>query len=194
MCPESLSFILGPPVTNGEIKVIRRILIALTGREADRAVLARVPQLAAQIGASITLLQVIPIADDGGESLGRQFQIEIGSSGWRRKNQADELLPRLAAQLQREGLQAETAVVVSTLSEADAIVRFAAEHGHDLIAMACDDRSWFRRWIAGSPGEAVTRKATVPTRRVGSGARRVPAAQTAPQEHPVMALFGSASL
>jgi nucleotide-binding universal stress UspA family protein len=174
--------------------VIRRILIALTGRDADEAVLAHAPQLAAQIGASITLLQVIPIADDGGESLGRQFQIETGSSGWRRKNRADELLPRLAAQLQREGLQVETAVVVSILSEADAIVRYAAEHGHDLIAMACDDRPWFRRWISGSPGDTVMRKATVPTLLVGNEARQVPAARTAPQEHPVMALFGSASL
>jgi nucleotide-binding universal stress UspA family protein len=174
--------------------VIRRILIALTGRETDKAVLAHAPRLAAQIGASITLLQVIPIADDGGEGLGRQFQIEIGSSGWRRKNRADELLPRLAAQLQRDGLEVETAVVVSTLSEADAIVHFAAKHGHDLIAMACDDRPWLRRLISGSPGDAVMRKATVPTLLVGNSARRAPTPQTAPQEHPVMALFGSASL
>jgi nucleotide-binding universal stress UspA family protein len=171
--------------------VIHRILVALTGREADKAVLEHAPKLAAQVGASITLLQVIAIADDGGEGLGRQFQVEIGSSGWRRKNRADELLPRLAAQLRREGLEVETAVIISALSEADEIVRYAAENGQDLIAMACDDRPWFRRWLGGSPVEAVMRKATVPTLLVGHGMRRAPAAQAAPPEHPVMALLGN---
>jgi nucleotide-binding universal stress UspA family protein len=177
-----------------EFKVIHRILVALTGRGANEAVLAHASGLAAQVGASITLLQVIPIADDGGEGLGRQFQVEIGSSGWHRKNRADELLPRLAAQLQREGLEVETAVVISTLSEADEIVRYAAEHGYDLIAMACDDRPWYRRWLGGSPAEGVLRKATVPTLLAGNGTRRVPAAQAAPPEHAVMALLGNPSL
>jgi nucleotide-binding universal stress UspA family protein len=172
----------------------RNILIPLTGKEADQAVLAHVKVLAAGMGASLTLLKVISIADDDGGGLGRQFQLETGSSGWRRKQRAEAILPQLADPLRHEGLPVETAVVVSTLPEADEIVRFASQHGFDLIAMATDSRPWYRRWIGGSPADGVLRRATVPTLLVNNGAPRAPAEQAAPEANPVMALLGSATL
>jgi nucleotide-binding universal stress UspA family protein len=171
-----------------------KILVPLTGKEADEAVLAHVKVLAAGMGASLTLLQVITIADDGGGGLGRQFQLEIGSSGWRRKKRAEAILPRLAGPLRHEGLPVETAMVVSTLPEAEEIARFASQHDFDLIAMAYDARPWYRRWIGGSPVDGVLRRATVPTLLVSSGARAAPAERAAPEANPVMALLGSATL
>ena len=171
-----------------------KILVPLTGKEADQAVLAHVKALAEGVGASLTLLQVIPIADDDGGGLGRQFQLEIGSSGWRRKRRAEETLPQLAAPLWDEGLSVQTAVVVSTLPEGDEIARFASLHDFDLIAMATDARPWYRRWIGGSPVDGVLRRATVPTLLIGNGVQRAPAERAAPEASPVMALLGSATL
>ena len=104
--------------------------------------LAHVQRLAAQIKTEVTLLRVITVADDGGGGLGRQFQTETGSSGWRRKNQAETYLPQLARRLRQEGLHVETALVIGSQSEADEIVSYAAENDCDLIAMASDSRPW----------------------------------------------------
>lgn len=174
--------------------MFKKILIALEGKETDGAVVARTKSLATQIQSEVTLLRIIAVADDGGEGLGRQMQTELGSNGWRRKNQAEVDLSQLKRFLSLEGLRVETALVVSTRSEADAIVHYAAEHGHDLIAMAADGQPWYRRWLGGSPAHGVLRKATVPTLFVGNGARRVPAERKAPEANQLMAILGSADL
>ena len=171
-----------------------RILIALEGKETDGAVVAHTKSLAARMNAEVTLLRVIAVADDGGEGLGRQIQTEIGSNGWRRKNQAEADLSQLERFLSLEGLRVETALVVSTRSEADEIVHHAAEHGHDLIAMAADEQPWYRRLLGGSPAGGVLRKATVPTLFVGNGTRRAPETRTVPQANQIMAILGSADL
>ena len=172
----------------------QRILAALEGKESDEAVVVHTRRLAAQMNAQITLLRVIAVADDGGGGLGRQFQLEVGSSGWRRKNHAEAELSRLERRLGLEGLCVETALVIGTRSEADEIVSYAAENHCDLIAMTSDSRPWYRRWIGGSPASGVYRKATVPTLFVSDGTRRVPVTHAAPEANPVMAIFGSADL
>ena len=168
-----------------------KILIALEGKETDGAVLTHVKALTAQMKAEATLLRVITVADDGGGGLGRQFQLEIGSSGWRRKNQAEAYLPQLERRLQQEGLHVETALVIGTRSEADEIVAYAAEHSCDLIALASDSRPWYRRLISGSPANDVQRKATVPTLFISDGTRTAPVARTAPKANTMMAILGS---
>jgi nucleotide-binding universal stress UspA family protein len=172
----------------------RRILIALQGKEIDEAVLGHVQTLAAQLRARVTLLWVITVADDDGGGLGRQFQTEIGSSGWRRKKRAETVLPRLELRLRQAGLCVETALVIGTRSEADEIVSYAAENDCDLIAMASDPRPWYKRRIGGHPASGVQRKATVPTLFISNGARKAPVAHTAPEANTMMAVFGSASL
>jgi nucleotide-binding universal stress UspA family protein len=172
----------------------QRILAALEGKESDEVVLAHVQRLAEQTNAGDTLLRVIAVADDGGGGLGRQFQLEVGSSGWRRKNRAKADLSRLERRLGLQGLSVETALVIGTRSEADEIAGYAAENNCDLIAMASDSRPWYKRWIGGSPADGVLRKATVPTLFVSDGSRRVPVTHAAPEANPVMAIFGSADL
>ena len=172
----------------------QKILIALEGKETDEAVLAHIKRLAAQIKSEVTLLRVITVADDGDHGWGRQFQVEVGSSGWRRKNQAETYLPQLERRLRQEGLHVETALVIGSRSEADEIVSWAAENGCDLIAMASDSRPWYRRWIGGSPANGVQRKATVPTLFISDGTRTAPVARTAPKANTMMAIFGEACL
>jgi nucleotide-binding universal stress UspA family protein len=172
----------------------RRILAALEGKETDEAVVAHTRRLAAQMGAQVTLLRVIAVADDGGGGLGRQFQLEAGSSGWRRTNQAEADLSRLERRLGLEGLCVGTALVIGTRSEAEEIVSYAAENHCDLIAMASDSRPWYRRWIGGSPANGVLRKATVPTLFLSDGTRKAPVTRRAPEANTMMAIFGSADL
>jgi nucleotide-binding universal stress UspA family protein len=172
----------------------KKILTVLEGKETDEAIVTHTQALATHARAEVTLLRVITVADDGGGGLGLQFQTEIGSSGWRRMNQAKTLLPQMERRLRNAGLCVETALVVSTQSEAEAIAHYAAENDCDLIAMACDARPWYKRWFGGNLANRVLRKATVPTLIVGDGARTAPEKRTSPETNRVMELFGNASL
>jgi len=172
----------------------RKILIALQGQETDSTVVSHVKKLALQMRADVTLLWVITVANDGAGGLGIQFQTEIGSSGWRRINQAKQRLPQLERRLREAGLSVETALVIGTRSQADEIVSFAARNGYDLISMASDARPWYRRWIGGSPADGVLRKALVPVLFIGDDTRATPVERTAPEPNQMMEIFGSASL
>jgi nucleotide-binding universal stress UspA family protein len=172
----------------------RRILIVLEGKETDRAVLAHVQQLASRMKAQVTLLRVIGVADDGGGGLGKQFQLEVGSSGWRRTSEAEAYLSQWEGKLLAEGLSVETTMVISTQSEGDEIVTYAAENGFDLIAMASDSRPWYKRLFRTSQDDDVLRKATVPTLFAGDGTRKAPVTQPPLKMNQVMAILGSADL
>jgi nucleotide-binding universal stress UspA family protein len=172
----------------------RRILVALADEERDQALLAHVQQLAMETGAELTLLRVIAVAEGGGGGFGKQFQLEIGSSGWRRKNEAEVYLFRLESQLSRAGMSIETALVIGTRSDGDEIVSYAAEGHFDLIAMAADSRPWYKRLPCGAQDDDVLRKAGVPTLFVGDGTRQVPIKPIVPRTNPVMAVLGSAEL
>jgi nucleotide-binding universal stress UspA family protein len=173
----------------------RKILIALEGKEADEAVLAHVKTLAVEMRSEVTLLRVITVADDDDPTgLARQFQLEVGSSGWRRKNRAATYLSQLECRLRQKGLRVEKALVIGTRSEADEIVSYAADNDCALIAMASDSRPWYVRWISSSPASGVQRKATVPTLFIGDGTRTAPVARKAPRANTVMAMFGSPCL
>lgn len=173
----------------------QHILVAIEGRSTDQAAVEHAAALARQSSARITLLWVVPVAKDDGGGLGRQFQIELGSSGWRRKNLGEKTLAALKKQLALGGLAAETALVVGDRSHADEIVAFSNEGDFDLIVMAADDRSWLYRTWFGCPADGVQRKATVPTLFVSDGTRRAHVASRQEQlSNPVMDIFGNPGL
>jgi nucleotide-binding universal stress UspA family protein len=172
----------------------QRILTVLEGKETDKAVLAHVKTLALQTKAEVTLLRVITVADDGGDGLSRQWQLEVGSSGWRRKNQAETYLAQQEHRLRQESLRVETALVIGSRSEADEIVSYAAANGCDLIAMVSDSRPWYRRLIHEAQDDDVLRKATVPTLFVSDGTRTAPVARTTPKPNAMMAALGTPTL
>jgi nucleotide-binding universal stress UspA family protein len=172
----------------------QKILIVLEGRGTDEAVMAHARALAGQMGAQVTLLRVIAVADGGGGGLGKQFQLEIGSNGWRRRNEAEGYLSEWEGQLRQKGLLVETVIVIGTRSEGEEIVAYAAENGYDLIVMASDPRPWYRRLLRSAQDDDVLRRATVPTLFVNDGSREAPAKRTVPEANPVMAVLGSAEL
>lgn len=173
----------------------QHILIALEGKPSDEAVIAHTRILAKDFSASVTLLRVITITADGPEGLGKQFQTEIGSSGWKRKNQAEVLLAKLERRLRLTGLLVETAMIVGDRSDADEIVAFADEGNYDLIVMAADSRPWWQRVFFGCPADGVLRKACVPILFIGDGTRRARVkAHEQPPVNAVMAILGTPDL
>lgn len=173
----------------------KRILIPLEGKPTDEAAISHAVSIARERPANLTLLQVITIAADGPGGLGKQFQMEAGSSGWRRERRAKELLASLERRLQLAGVAVETALVVGDRSEADEIVVFAHEQGFDLIVMAADGRPWWKRALFGCPSDGVLHKSLVPALFVNDGTRRQRVARREKVAgHPVMAMLGSASL
>jgi nucleotide-binding universal stress UspA family protein len=150
----------------------KQILIALEGKPFDEAAIAHASALARQFSAKITLLRVITVTADGSGGLGKQFQTETGSSGWRRKNQAEAMLAKLEKRLRLNGLFVEIALIVGDRNDADEIVAFSSKVGCDLIVMAADGRPWWQRALFGCPADGVHRKASVPTLFVSDGTRR----------------------
>lgn len=173
----------------------QHILIALEGKSTDEAVIAHTTNLAQKIGARVTLLQVITVAADGPGGLGKQFQTELGSRGWQRKQRAVETLAKLEKRLQLEGLIVKTALVIGDRGEADEIVAFADEGNYDLIVMAADGRPRWQRALFGGPADGVHHNATVPTLFVSDGTRRARViTREAPPVNTVMAALGSPSI
>jgi nucleotide-binding universal stress UspA family protein len=174
--------------------VYRKIVVALQEKGTDEAIVAHVRGLAALHGARVTLLRVIANGNDGGDGLGHLLQMESGTSGWQRKERARAYVAQLERRLRLQGCRVETAVVVGTRCEADAIVHFADESGCDLVAMPSDTRPWLLRALKGDTASKVQRKATVPTLFVHNGLRKATCASTVANPHPMMAVVGGAGL
>jgi nucleotide-binding universal stress UspA family protein len=172
----------------------RKILIVLEENETDKDVLAQAGALAAQMNAAVIVLRVITVADEGGGGLGLQFQLELDSGGWRRKDEAGGYAPESGHSLDQLGLNVELAQVVSVKSKADEIVSYATSNDCDLIAMARESRPWYKRWTGASTANAVLRKTTIPVLMVSGGTRVTPETSMAPDEDTVMAMLGSAIL
>jgi len=168
--------------------------VVLQGKKTDKDVVTRVGELARLTKAEVTLLRVIAVAHDEGGGLGMQFQLEIGSSGWRRIEQANQFLPEFKRQLAKAGCVVETELAISSRSETDEIVHYAARNGHDLVALASDRRPWYKRWIGGSLAHGLLRKATVPVLFIDDGARTAPAERKVPQGPKMMEILGNADL
>ncbi|HET7011910.1 MAG TPA: universal stress protein [Anaerolineales bacterium] len=150
----------------------RQILLALEGKPTDEAAFAHAVDLAQRFSSRLTLLQVVAIAADEGDGMVRNLQLEPGASGWRRINRALANLAAYRERLRKSGLEIETGLVVGERSEADEVVDFVQAGRYDLIVLASDGRSWWRRAISGSLADGVHRKATVPTLLVSDGTRR----------------------
>ena len=173
----------------------QNILIALEGKLTDEAAINHAMNLARGTAASVTLLQVIAVAADSPGGFGLQLQLELGSSGWRRRNKAEKTLAKLEARLRLNGINVQTVLLVGDRDEADEIVDYADNQGYDLIVMAADGRPLWQRALFGCPVDGVQRKSSVPTLFVSDGTRRkrVTIREKAPTNH-IIAAFGGANL
>jgi nucleotide-binding universal stress UspA family protein len=92
----------------------------------------------------------------------KRIQVEAGSSGARRKGEAEAHLSQLAQQLRAENVKATPVVIVSDQAEDEAIVAQAAQMESDLIVLPNQHRSLFSRWLQGNVTAKVQRRSDVP--------------------------------
>jgi nucleotide-binding universal stress UspA family protein len=185
----------GEKVVQEDMAMYKKILIALEGEPTDEAAINHAMILAREVYAKVVLLWVVTIAAEGPSGLGRQFQIEEGSSGWHRRMKGEKTLANLQRRLQLSGLYVETALIIGDRSIADEIVAFAEKEKFDLIIMAADGRPWWRRALFGCPADGVQHKASMPTMFVSDGTRRQKVVTRQKVKfNPTMAILGSPQL
>lgn len=82
--------------------------------------------------------------------------------------QAEQHLGDLATRIGKDGVTAKTFIRIG--KPEDEIVKFAAEHGVDLIAMGTHGRTGLAHMLVGSVAERVVRASTVPVLTIRSEA------------------------
>jgi nucleotide-binding universal stress UspA family protein len=118
-------------------------------------------ELAAQLGAALTLLRAITVLPAGHE-FDRRLQIEVGSRGARAKAAAEAELGQLEQDLRAQEVEASMAIVISEEPVAQVIATYAETNQCDLIVMPTQARSAIGRWLFGSVSEKVRRRSSVP--------------------------------
>ena len=137
-----------------------RILVPMEDEQQEPAA-THARALAASSGATVILAWLVPVLDSG-ERFFSQIQVEPGSSGARRKEQGEAYLARARQAFAKQGVALEARVVVTALPPEQAIVDLAAEEEIDLIVMTTLPQSAVGRFLFGSVGEKVRRRATIP--------------------------------
>jgi nucleotide-binding universal stress UspA family protein len=145
----------------------QRILVPLDGSEAAQAALSHAQALAAALGATVHLLQVVseadkvnapgvtdnPQASESARELARRFLAANLA-------EAREYLMQMAAPLTKEDIRVEIAVWEGPPGEK--IVEYAQQRGIDLIVMSTRGRGGIQRLLLGSVTDRVVRSAGLP--------------------------------
>ncbi|MGQ9709721.1 MAG: universal stress protein [Anaerolineae bacterium] len=139
----------------------RRILVPLEREGGHEAHLWHAARLASALNAELYLIHVIPIISSD-EYFFQQIQVEEGSRGARRKEEADRYFQRLEKQMEERGIAVETAVLLSTRPEDEEILEYAARSHCDLIVLPNFRKSLLSRWLQGNIPARVQRRSTIP--------------------------------
>ena len=136
----------------------RKILAPLDGSDIGQAALPYVEILAKEIGASVSLLQVISPPGTIEASV-------LGGSDWRKfvkamHDAAENYLGSIAEGLSGKGIK--TTYEVLTGDPADRIVEYAVDRKVSLIAMSTHGRTGLPRWVLGSVTDKVLHGAKMP--------------------------------
>lgn len=146
----------------------QRILVPLERKGGPEGHMRHAAALASRVGAEITLLRVVTVVP-ADHPFSQRVQIEAGSSGAKRKAEAEGYVNQLADQLHEEGVNVKPAVVISDRAEDEAIVEYAAELGSDLIVLPNQQRSLVSRWLQGNVTAKVQRRSDIPVLLVRDG-------------------------
>jgi nucleotide-binding universal stress UspA family protein len=138
-----------------------RILVPMENEQQQAAALAHARMLAQSMGATVILAWLVPVLASE-EQFFSQVQVEIGSSGARRKAQGEAFLAQASGMFRAAGVGVVPRLVVTPLPPEQAIVELAAEENADLIVMATLSQSAVGRFLFGSVGEKVRRRSAVP--------------------------------
>ena len=137
-------------------RVVRQVVITLDGSELSTRVLEPALATAAGLGASVTLLRVVPEYRVAELNELDQFEVGLGPRlVGEMRDEAEVYLHNVIERVQKQGLQVNCEVC--TGSPANAILEYAESHAIDLIAMATHGRSGLQRWVYGSVTEKVLR-------------------------------------
>lgn len=152
-------------------KPIQHVLIPLDGSPLAEQVVPAAMTLAARLGCSVTLLQVIPHISRITEGEGHLTYHFYGAGTAREELPTIKTVPESLQSNLRDGawaylnrllapyahLKLPTQAVVEAGSTAETILAFAETHLVDCIAMATHGRTGFLRWVYGSVTDKVLR-------------------------------------
>lgn len=139
----------------------KKILVPLEGTENDKFILAHVRHLAKNVGAAVALMQLHRVIKDDDPFM-KSVQVEVGSSGYRKKEKAETYLAKLEQSFVQDGIDVSREFLVATEAEADAIVKYAEEQECDLIALANQQSMGVGRWFFLNIEEKVKRRSSLP--------------------------------
>lgn len=139
----------------------KKILVPLEGTANDKVVLEHVRRMAKKSEAVLILIQLYRVIKDDDPFMQR-IQMEIGSAGYLKKEQAETYLDEIEQSFRRDGIEVSIEFIVSTEPEADTIVKYAEEKGCDLIALTNQQASGLGRWFFLNIEEKVKRRSSLP--------------------------------
>jgi nucleotide-binding universal stress UspA family protein len=141
--------------------VYKRILVPMENEDQQQHALDHARLLAQQTGGAVILAWLVPVAASE-ERFFTQVQVEPGSSGARRMEKGEAFLATAVKAFHGVGVEVMTRVVVTPLPPEQAIIELAEEEKVDLIVMATLPQSAVGRFLFGSVGDKVRRRATIP--------------------------------
>jgi nucleotide-binding universal stress UspA family protein len=139
----------------------KKILVPLEGTENDHVILDHVRHLAKNAGAAVVLIQLHRVLQEDDPFM-KRIQIEVGSSGYSKKEKAEIYLAELEQSFLQDGIDVSKDFLVTTEAEADAIVKYAEEKECDLIALANQQNMGLGRWFFLNIEEKVKRRSSLP--------------------------------
>ncbi|WP_251343916.1 universal stress protein [Haloplanus halophilus] len=143
------------------------ILLPTDGSEPAAAAVEHALGVAERFGATLHLLYVVE-TDDLSHAAPELAIEELRET---LRSEGESVLDDAAARATDRGVEATTAVVEGTAE--DAILKYAAENGIDLLVMGTHGRGGLERYLVGSVTERVVRRAEVPVLVVGGSEGRI---------------------
>jgi nucleotide-binding universal stress UspA family protein len=138
--------------------MFNKILVPLDGSVLSESVLPQAVAIAEPSGSLITLFRVMEPLDKGvRDTMGSDLASKLDEVN---QDEAMDYLAKIAAELKRQGLKAETAIV--TGKPAEAIIEYIGTHAVDMVVMATHGRSGLSRWAFGSVTDKVLHQSPVP--------------------------------
>ena len=139
----------------------KKILVPLEGTQNDQVVLEHVRLMAKNFGAALAVIKLHRIIKDSDPFIQR-VQMEVGSIGYDKGEKAEAYLAELERSLHQDGIDVSKEFLVTTDSEAEAIVKYAEEKGCDLIALTNQQTTGLGRWFFLNIEEKVKRRSSMP--------------------------------
>ena len=146
--------------------MFEKILVCLDGSTLSEQILSHIIDDAIRFQSQVVLLRVahlpglrIPVSIPGEPSTPMQTRGEIEHTVKAQK-EAQAYLERIAGELQKKGLKAET--VVETGPPSEVIADYARENGFTLIAIATHGHGGLKRVMLGSTAEYVLHNTSLP--------------------------------